>query len=120
MLLIEGVLDTYYLPRMVNALATAAQLDAAPPLVDASLAERLRAVGGDERAAPFSANRTGFDGAPVTLGVVQHAAEADRDGHFVVFDQADAKFQYACFLRSAANGAATVAAPKADPLASCP
>lgn len=60
-LLVEGILDTYYVPRMVNALATAAQLDAASPLVDSSLAERLRAVGGDERAPPFSANRTGFD-----------------------------------------------------------
>src|SRR6185369_12189557 len=69
-LLFEGVLDTFYLPRMVNALAMAGRFDAAEPAtLDENLGPDLAQVGGQIRAAPFSKNRDGE-----TRGMVQHAA----------------------------------------------
>ena len=113
-LLVEGIVDTYYLPRMVNALAMAARLDVAAPALDPDTVGELQQVGGGARAAPFSANRDGR-----TLAVVQHAAPPGGDGHFVVFNLEEARYQYACFFAAAAAGRAPVVAPP-TPGAPCP
>jgi len=111
-LIVEGIVDTYYLPRMVNALAMAAQVDVASPALDEKTPGELAAAGGGVKAAPFSGNRDG-----VTLGLVQHAALFQQDGHFVVFDKPEARHQYGCFFAAAAAGRAPVVAP---PTGSCP
>lgn len=114
-LLLEGVVDTYYLPRMVSALAVSARMDVAAPTVEADLPQSLALVGGEVKTPPLSGNRSG-----VTLAVVQHEAAPGTNGHFVVFRQAEAQYQYACFFESALTGAPVVAPRNADAFAACP
>ncbi|MEW5740124.1 MAG: hypothetical protein AB1938_14430 [Myxococcota bacterium] len=114
-LLIEGVVDTYYLPRMVSALAVAARMDVAAPTVEPDLPQSLAVVGGEVKPPPLSNNRAG-----VTLAVVQHEAPPGTDGHFVVFRQAAAQYQYGCFFASAVTGVPVVPPKVADALAPCP
>ncbi len=111
-LLFEGIIDTYYLPRMVNALAMAAKVDVAAAALDEKTVAELAQVGGAEVAAPFSGNRGGF-----TLGLVQHAKGSISDGHYVVFEKPEARHQYECFFAAAAAGGAPVVAPPTGP---CP
>ena len=120
MLVIEGVTDTYYLPKMVAALATAAQLDVVGPTVEPLLVAGVTSVGGAQRTAPVSGNRAAGPTA-YTHAVAQYAAAPGHNGHFVVFDQPPVKYQYVCFFASAGGGrAASVVAPSPDPLADCP
>lgn len=116
-LLFQGLIDTYYLPRMVNALSMAAGMDLAAPVLDADTVELLGEVGHGAKAAPFSGNRS----ATLTYGHVQHQAHAGSDGHFVVFQNAEAQYQYGCFFAAAAKGVSPVVAPTAaDAVAPCP
>lgn len=117
-LLVEGVKDTFYLPRMASALAVAAQMDVAAPTVEPDMEASLAPVGGALKSPPFSANRT--YAAPVTLAVVQHEAPPNDDGHYVVFRVPAAQYQYGCFFASAVSGAPVVAPRSADAFAPCP
>ncbi|MBL8957997.1 MAG: hypothetical protein JNK82_44900 [Myxococcaceae bacterium] len=107
-LLVEGIVDTYYLPRMVNALAMSARVDVAAPALDPDTVTELAQVGTGPRATPFSANSGGS-----TLGLVQYPALPNQDGHFVVFNRPETRVQYACFFASAASGQAVVVAADA-------
>ena len=114
-LLVAGLTDTYYLPRMQAALAQAARMD----LVGASLEPEVLAGvvlgGGGQVTAPLSANRTGS-----TQVVLQYAARPGRDGHFVVFDEAPVKHLYGCFFQSAVvSGVPRVVAPASSADAPC-
>ncbi|MFZ5441048.1 MAG: hypothetical protein ACOZQL_13655 [Myxococcota bacterium] len=114
-LLVAGLVDTYYLPRMQAALAHAAQLDLVGPSLEPELLEGVLAGGGARVDAPLSGNRTG-----ATQAVVQHQARAGRDGHFVVFDDAPVRHQYGCFFETAVSlGVPRVVAPLPSADAAC-
>ncbi|MDP1824047.1 MAG: hypothetical protein Q8L48_12420 [Archangium sp.] len=98
-LLVAGLTDTYYLPRMQAALAQAAKMDLVGPALEPEVLAAVTLGGGREVTAPLAANRAGS-----TQAVLQHAARAGRDGHFVVFDEAPVKHRYACFFTTAVSG----------------
>lgn len=115
-LLVAGLTDTYYLPRMQAALAQAARMD----LVGASLEPEVLAGvvlgGGRGLTAPLSGNRAGS-----TQAVMQYAARPGRDGHFVVFDEAAVKSVYGCFFQTAvSSGTPRVVPPASSADAPCP
>jgi hypothetical protein len=112
-LLIEGVVDGYFLPRMVNALSMAAGLDLAGPAVDPLTREELALTGGTQVPFPAAPNRAGRMG-----HVVQFAADG-FDGHYAPFELATAKHLYRCWFESLLAGAPRLAAPVADGLAAC-
>jgi hypothetical protein len=118
-LLIQGVVDTYYLPPMQASLAVSARVDVVGPTVDPLLVAAVAGAGGAQRDAPLSSNRA-VDGGFVTLGATQFAALPGEDGHFVVFDQGRVQSQYVCWFETAAKGAPTVVAPFDDPSQPCP
>lgn len=114
-LLVAGLTDTYYLPRMQAALAHAARMDLVGPSLEAELVEGVLAGGGARVDAPLQGNRAG-----TTQAVVQFAAGAGRDGHFVVFDDAPVRHQYGCWLETAVTrGVPRVVAPAASADAPC-
>jgi len=87
-----GVRDGYFHPRSQAAVATSlgASLvgDEVEPILPASLA-----LDGRETASfPLVGNIEGK-----TVGVVQYAAE-NTQGHYVLFNRDDARFQYTCFV----------------------
>ena len=95
-MLIAGLTDTYYLPRMQGALAQAAQLDLVSPSLEPEVLAGVVLGGGREVAAPFSANRVGS-----TQAVMQFQARPGHDGHFVVFDEPAVRYRYGCFFETA-------------------
>ena len=116
-LIFEGIVDTFYLPRMVQALAMAAPADAVGTMLEPGMQSGLSEVNANVVAAPLTGNRA--DGR-ATIAVVQHAKNGNSDGHYVVFEKPEAKYQYACFFASAARGVPTVFAPLNDAFAACP
>jgi len=119
-LLIEGVVDRYFLPVMVNGLAMAAGLDAAAPLGEPSLADALFMAGRGVVDLPASDN-IDIHGQRRTGLVLQYTASEGLDGHYVPFEYPEIKYQYACFFDSLVRtGTATVPLPSYDPFAPCP
>lgn len=113
-LLIEGIVDGYFLPRMVNALAMAGRLDLAGPIEDDTMLDEIRWVGADAVALPAGPNR-----GEVAAHVVQFEAD-DFDGHYVPFELPQVKHTYKCWLTSViADGAGTVPVAIEDGLADC-
>jgi hypothetical protein len=114
-LLIAGLTDTYYMPRMQAALAQAARMDLVGPALEPEVLAAIGLAEGREVAAPLSANRAGS-----TQAVLQHAARQGRDGHFVVFDEAPVKQRYGCFFETAVrSGIPRVVAPAIGADESC-
>lgn len=114
-LLIEGVVDGYFLPRMVAALAMAGRFDLAEPVVEPGLLEDIGRVGGTLLSLPAAPNRGDVSGV-----AVQFAAEG-FDGHYVPFELSEPKFVYRCWLESLLeSGRPTVFAAESDARASCP
>lgn len=114
-LLVAGLTDTYYLPRMQAALAQAARMDLVGPALEPEVLAAVALGAGREVAAPLFSNRPGS-----TQAVVQHAARPGRDGHFVVFDEAPVRHRYGCFFETAvAAGAPRVVAPASSADAPC-
>lgn len=118
-LVIEGVVDGYFPPPSVNALALAAHADALLPTVEDSLPSALGLAGRRTLPPPLTANLPTTAGA-VTVAVVQHAPPTGISGHYVPFERSGAQYQYRCFAASAARGRAVVLAPASDALAPCP
>jgi hypothetical protein len=115
-LLIAGLTDTYYLPRMQAALAQAGQFDLAGPSLEPEVLAGVLAGGGQALTEPVSRNR-----GESTRAVLQHAARPGRDGHFVVFDEPPVRHQYGCFFETAVSaGVPRVVAPGAAADAPCP
>ena len=114
-LVIEGLVDGYFLPRMANALTMAAHLDLAGPAADPDTLFDLGLVGGDAVALPAGPNwglQSGY--------VVQFTAD-DFDGHYVPFELPGPKYVYKCWLESLiADGRATVPAVVENGEAACP
>ncbi|MBK7975067.1 MAG: hypothetical protein IPK07_17890 [Deltaproteobacteria bacterium] len=69
--------------------------------------EGMEIAGLEALVPPVSGNVLGADGTRVTLGVVQYP----RDGHYALFDNPDATYQYGHFLGSCAAGHPTIPAP---------
>jgi len=116
----QGIVDNYILPRIANTTSLSIGLDqAGTPLDDptsderiadqSALAPLLPLVGRAAVSLPASGNVQPAGGDPVTAVVVQHLEDGVEDGHEVVFQTDGAKHQYQCFLASwLADGIPTV------------
>ena len=112
-LMLQGVVDTYILPSIANALSLSLGLDLAGAPLESTLEALLPLSGRGKAGYPVSANVDGASG-PATAVVVQHREDGVEDGHEVVFQTEPPKQQYRCFLETwAAGGAPTVVAPGA-------
>jgi hypothetical protein len=111
-LMMQGIVDDYILPRIANSTSLSFGLDLAGAELDTEADPRLAdelAVGPllplvpvDARAAiglPASANVHGAAGT-VTAVVTQHPEDGIEDGHEVVFQTDVPKHEYQCFLAS--------------------
>ncbi len=120
-MIVEGILDGYFPPPAVNALAIAARAEPLSPTVEDTLVTAAAWVGGRPRPSGFSANLMVGSNNAVTAGVVQHAAPADVSGHYVPFELPGPKYQYRCFFDALVRtGRGVVVAPASDALAACP
>jgi hypothetical protein len=116
LLLIEGVIDSYHLPRMVNAYAMSAGLDLVEPAVEDSAALDYQLVGRGVLPAPLHGNIDGI----VTAATIQRQ-QNDQDGHYVAFEFDDVKYRYGCFVDAVVrNESGVVALPSDDAMAACP
>lgn len=113
-LMLQGIVDNYILPRIANALSLSLGLDLAGAPLDSTkvsglkdqtpLSEVLSLVGRQAITLPASGNVKGSGSAVATAVVVQHKEDGILDGHEVVFQSDLPKHQYSCFLRSFASG----------------
>ena len=127
-LMLQGLVDHYILPRIANALSLATGLDLAgaalddpaglaaidPTLADQQALGPLLPLG--QRGAitlPASGN-VSAEGGAFTGVVVQHPEDGLEDGHEVAFQRGAARRQYRCFLASFARGTPVVPAAAGD------
>jgi hypothetical protein len=107
-LMMQGIVDDYILPRIANSTSLSIGLDLAGPELDTesdprldgelTLGPLLPLVPLDQRASialPASNNAHG-----VTAVVTQHHEDGIEDGHEVVFQTDVPKHEYQCFLAS--------------------
>lgn len=116
----QGIVDHYILPRLANATSLPLGLDLAGQPLDATaglpavqlpLEGLLGYTGRGQIPLPASGNRDGM-----TAIVVQHPADGVLDGHEVIFQLDEPKREYRCFLESfVAGGAPRVPAPGVGP-----
>lgn len=99
----QGIVDTYILPPIANAMTLSMGMDAAGLALDAdhpdlvafaTLDERLALVPGQRLDLPLQGT-----GEAVRVNV-QHPQDALQDGHEVMFQTAAPKAQYRCFLQT--------------------
>jgi hypothetical protein len=109
-LMTAGVYDGYFTPASQAAIAGALGVPLAGERVERQVGATLELLGLPEVVFPVSANLDGR-----TAAVVQYAAD-DTKGHYVVFNQDGARYQYTCFLASVgtAGGAVIPAAAGLD------
>lgn len=118
-LVIEGVIDGYFPPPAVNALALAAALEPVEPLVEDTLLEALQLVGAVSHAAPAADNLETPDGPRSSL-LIQYTQPPGISGHYVPFELPEPKHQYKCFFESLVRSdTGTVSPADASPLAPC-
>lgn len=100
-LMLQGIVDTYILPPMANALSLSLGLDRVGPEEDAaeerldgyrSLGEVLHHGAGQARTLPWEPSEG------PTRAVVQHLEDGVEDGHEAAFQQPGARAQVRCFL----------------------
>ena len=114
-LLIGGLIDGYFLPRMISALVMAAELDLAGPAHDPDLATDITRVGAAQVDLPAPPNR-----GDLSAHALMYVAD-DFDGHYVTFNLPEPKTAWRCWLESLARtGRATLPSPSADFQAPCP
>ena len=109
-LMVQGVVDDYILPRIANATSLSFGLDLAgsehdtaadPRLADElPLGPLLPMAGRAVIALPASANVRLADGRTATAVVTQHVEDGVEDGHEVMFQTDVPKHEYQCFLAS--------------------
>jgi hypothetical protein len=112
-LMVQGIVDHYILPRIANASSAAlglnlggAAIDDNPEYVDQQRAlDILPLVGRGQIALPAS-----DDEMPVTAVLVQHPGDGIEDGHEVIFQTDPPKQQYQCFLKTWLGGTPVVPA----------
>ncbi len=118
LLMVQGIVDHYILPPIANASSLSFGLDLAGPELQAESAElkqftplsKLLVLSGRSQVAlPTTSNIKLLDGKFRTAVVVQHAGDAIEDGHEVIFQRPEPKYQYRCFLSTfARDGVAQV------------
>lgn len=118
-LMMQGIIDTYILPPIANAMSLSVGLDLGGEPLDVSdpdlghfdpLEPLLDLAGVGRVTLPASGNRETPTGA-VTAVVVQHPEGPIEDGHEVIFQTDAPKRQYRCFLATlASTGTPTVPA----------
>jgi len=112
-LMMQGIVDDYILPRIANATSLSFGLDLAGPELDTEADPRLASqlpvgpllplIPNDARATitlPVTGNVGGNLGGGVTAVVTQHLEDGIEDGHEVVFQTDVPKHEYQCFLAS--------------------
>ncbi|MFT3836923.1 MAG: hypothetical protein QM723_07995 [Myxococcaceae bacterium] len=122
LLMEQGIVDHYIMPRIANATSLSVGLDlAGTPLDDNAeyvdqqkVLDLLPLVSHGALSYPVRGNKAG-----VTQVVVQHAGDGIEDGHEVVFQTDPPKHQYRCFLKSWLSGTPVVVADDAAD-APCP
>jgi pimeloyl-ACP methyl ester carboxylesterase len=112
-LMIQGIVDHYIMPRIANALSLSLGLDLAgealdsvtPEIADQThLADVLTYSGRSQLALPATANFGGI----ATAIVVQQREDGLEDGHEVAFQNEPPRYEYKCFLESFARGIPSV------------
>lgn len=112
-LMVQGIVDHYILPPMANATSLSFGLDLVGPSLDAmtpevaqfdSLESVLSFSGRKKIDFPAKGNRMHADGSTSTAVVTQWPADGIEDGHEVIFQRAEPKYQYRCFLKGFAAG----------------
>jgi len=113
-LMMQGIVDNYILPRIANALSIPLGLDLAGAELDTQVAGQtplssLLPLAGLLRIGyPAAGNAAGF-----TAVVSQHPGDGIEDGHEVVFQTDPPKRQYRCFLQTLLHGTPRVPEPGA-------
>ncbi|CAN5338767.1 hypothetical protein BH09MYX1_BH09MYX1_14650 [soil metagenome] len=123
-LMFQGIVDHYIMPPMANTASVAFGLDFGGAPLDGTTAElspftpALTALALVDRHAlpfPIAGNVKHADGSASTAVVSQYAADGVEDGHEVLFQRSDTKYQLRCFLAKWASGAVpSVPAPIAS------
>lgn len=123
-LMMQGIVDTYNLPPMANAVSLSLRLDQGGVALDANspdlkqftpLAALLPLIGRQLLPLPASGNLYG----KATGFVVQYPSDGIEDGHEAVFQTAAPKTAYRCFLKTLAATGLPVILPQ-DPSTICP
>ena len=86
-----GIIDGYFSPRAEAALAVNLKMPLVGPEVEPFIPASLRLSGQEATSYPVKGNINGKTGA-----VIQYASENIK-GHYVLFNQDAARFQYTCF-----------------------
>ena len=103
-----GIIDGYFSPRAEAALAVNLKMPLVGPEVEPFIPASLRLSGQEATTYPVKGNINGKTGA-----VIQYASENIK-GHYVLFNQDAARFQYTCFLASVGTPqGATISGPAA-------
>ncbi|MBI2061235.1 MAG: hypothetical protein HYT87_15965 [Nitrospirae bacterium] len=112
-LMLQGIVDHYILPRIANALSLPLGLDLAgeerdgpgpPDLIGQTpLSTYLPLTGRSHIPLPAAGN-VEISGERVTAVVIQHPEDGLEDGHEVVFQTEAPQYQYRCFLDSFRRG----------------
>jgi len=103
-LMLQGIVDTYILPPIANAMTLSLGLTAAGDALDAQHADLAEFLPLDNRlnlAGLFRVDLpvAGADGVPVRINV-QHPQDDREDGHEVMFQTEAPKAEYRCFLKT--------------------
>jgi hypothetical protein len=115
-LMFQGIVDHYIMPPMANASTLSFGLDVAgtpidstaPSLADFTPIEPLLSLSSRSvRALPVSSN-VAIQNGNVTAVVTQWASDGIEDGHEIMFQRPEPKYQYRCFLASYAAGGAAI------------
>ena len=109
-LMVQGVVDDYILPRIANATSLSFGLDLAGPEVDTESDPRLvgelpvgplmTITGRSSITLPAASNVQLAGGGTATAVVTQHMEDGVEDGHEVLFQEDVPKHEYQCFLAS--------------------
>jgi hypothetical protein len=109
-LMVQGVVDDYILPRIANATSLSFGLDLAGAEYDSEADPRLDGelpvgpllplTGHTTISLPAAANAHSSDGRIVTAVVTQHLEDGIEDGHEVMFQTDPPKHEVQCFLAS--------------------
>jgi len=125
-LMLQGIVDTYIMPPIANAMTLGLGLDLAGDPLDADhpdlegcgfapLESLAPLVGRSGIGLPAEGNRTVDGHGDVTAVVTQHPEDGVEDGHEVVFQTDLPKVQYQCFLKTLRSGVGYVPAAAGDP-----
>jgi hypothetical protein len=127
-LMIQGIVDHYIMPRIANTTSASLGLDLGGDALDESAPELastpkaftvLQLAGHGHVALPARGNHRGADGSQLTAVLTQHPEDGIEDGHEVLFQTEPPKRQVRCFLSTFAGGVPTVV--EAKPIsAGCP